>query len=329
MTHPSSESRRIRIPALRRAALALFLSALAALPAPAQRIMEWNVENLFDTRHDSLKSDTEFTPDGTYRWTRGRYWHKLDNIARTIAAVAEYSGWPMMVGLCEVENDTVLRDLTQRSPLRTAEYGYVHFEGPDLRGIDVALLYRPSEFSPVSSAPVRVPSAVHGLRPTRDILHVCGRCVASGRTLHVFVVHFPSRAGDSRAADENRMLAATTLCGALDSLQGADVMVMGDFNASPGDRIFGPILGRLESLLPQDKALRKAGGTYCFRRQWEFLDHILVSPGLAPSVRGRACVADYPFLLTEDGMPWRTFLGPRYGGGFSDHLPLYVDLRLR
>ena len=82
--------------------------------------MEWNVENLFDTRHDSLKEDRDFTPEGSYGWTRGRYWRKLDNIARTIAAVSERSGWPMLVGLCEVENDTVLHDLTKRSPLRLA-----------------------------------------------------------------------------------------------------------------------------------------------------------------------------------------------------------------
>lgn len=305
------------------------LAALLLLPlrdAVCQRIMEWNVENLFDTRHDSLKEDRDFTPEGSYGWTRGRYWRKLDNIARTIAAVSERSGWPMLVGLCEVENDTVLHDLTKRSPLRLAGYEHIHFEGPDVRGIDVALLYRKEDFQPIASRAIRVPSAVNGFRPTRDILHVRGRCVTSSVELNVFVVHFPSRAGGALSSP-HRMLAARTLCEAIDSVGGRNVIVMGDFNASGNDPIFRPIYERVRSVVPQGrKALRKERGTYCYQGVWEFIDHILVSPDLSACVDGTAHVAGYPFLLTENGIPFRTFRGPAYGGGYSDHLPLYMDL---
>ena len=129
---------------LRRPFLFLLFLNLSSLSLWSQRIMWYNVENVFDTRHDSLKNDFDFLPEGDYHWTPWRYWRKLDNISRVIAAVAEQDGWPMLVGMCEVENDTVLRDLTLRSSLRTAKYRYVHHEGPDLRGVDVALLYQPA-----------------------------------------------------------------------------------------------------------------------------------------------------------------------------------------
>lgn len=307
-----------------------WLMAFLALPVEveAQKIMWYNVENVFDTQHDTLKNDFDFLPEGSYHWTPWRYWRKLDNISRVIAAVAEQGGWPMMVGMCEVENDTVLRDLTLRSPLRAAKYRYVHSEGPDLRGVDCCLLYQPTLFRLQGSEAIRVPSAEHGLRPTRDILHVWGCLTRTDSLLHVFVLHFPSRTGDNRSSMRNRMLAAETLCAALDQLQGQRVLVMGDFNAEPGDPIFRSILQHLVSLIPQKrKELKKAQGTYCYQGLWGFIDHILVSPSMRDYCEPRAHVAKFPFLLTEKGVPWRTFQGPVYKGGYSDHLPLYVEIK--
>lgn len=308
--------------------LLLFLHALLlSFPADAQKVMWYNVENVFDTRHDTLKNDRDFLPDGTYHWTPRRYWRKLDNISRVIAAVAELDGWPMLVGMCEVENDTVLRDLTTRSPLRAARYRYVHSEGPDLRGVDCCLLYQPALFRVQGSEAIRVPSARNGLRPTRDILHVWGNVIRTDSLLHVFVLHFPSRAGDSKSSTQNRMLAAETLCAALDKLRGQRILVMGDFNAEPGDPVFRPIQQRLVSLIPQSrKELKKAQGTYFYQGLWGYIDHILVSPSMQEFCEPRAHVAMFPFLLTEKGVPWRTFQGPVYRGGYSDHLPLYVRI---
>jgi len=312
----------------------MFRSLLSAalisfcIGAEAQRIVWWNVENLFDCQHDSLKEDQQFLPDGEYHWTKGRYWKKLDNLSRTIAAIAgEDDSWPMIVGLCEVENDTCLRDLTRRSPLRIARYAYIHEEGPDVRGIDVAMLYDSIQFRPSGHIAIRIPSVQNGYRPTRDILHVWGTCPSLPDTLHIIIVHLPSRAGSGQKGEAHRRLAVATLCNLLDDLQGRSVLLMGDFNAEPTDRIFRDIREHLTSLMPQSRReLRREQGTYYFRRLWGFLDHILVSQSLLPFMESHAKVGRFPFLLTEKGTPWRTFQGPIYKGGFSDHLPIWVDL---
>lgn len=295
--------------------------------ARAQRIVWWNVENLFDCRHDSLKEDLEFLPESEHHWTNGRYWKKLDNLSRTIAAIADEDDWPMVIGMCEVENDTVLHDLTRRSPLRIAHYAYIHEEGPDVRGVDVAMLYDSIQFRPLGHEAIRIPSAEHGFRPTRDILHVWGLCRTLPDTLHIVLVHLPSRASSGQKGEAHRRLAVETLCGLLDDLAGKSVLLMGDFNAEPNDVIFRNIEGRVTSLMPQKrKELRRAQGTYYFRRLWGFLDHILVSQHLLPAVESRITVGRFPFLLTEKGTPWRTYQGPIYKGGYSDHLPIWVNL---
>lgn len=235
-----------------RTILLFVLLLLSASQAAGQRVMWWNVENLFDCRHDSLKDDLEFLPESSRHWTRSRYWHKLDNVARTLAAASKGEEWPMLVGLGEVENDSVLHDLTRRSPLRLARYAYVHHEGPDLRGIDCALLYQPEQFHLLGSRAVRVPSERHGLRPTRDLLH-CWGVLPGGDSLHVICVHFPSRAGGTRQSGLHRKLAAEALCGLLDSLSGQQVIVMGDFNAGADDPALRPIAQRLVSLTPSGR----------------------------------------------------------------------------
>lgn len=312
---------------MKHSALFLLILTCLCLTARAQRVVWWNVENVFDCQHDSLKDDYEFLPEGTYHWTKSRYWKKLDNLSRTIAAIAGDDGWPMIVGMCEVENDTVLRDLTRRSPLRLARYSYVHEEGPDKRGVDVAMLYDSLQFQLLGHKAIRIPSLEHGFSPTRDILHAWGRCPTLPDTLHIIIVHLPSRAGSGRKGEMHRRLAVTTLCNLLDDLKGKCVMLMGDFNAEPTDKIFRSIKERLTSLMPQSrKELRQAKGTYYFRKMWGFIDHIIISPNMLHHVKGSVTVGRFPFLLTEKGTPWRTFQGPVYKGGISDHLPIWVDL---
>lgn len=313
--------------------LALFLlAALLHCPPPVcgQRLtfMTWNVENLFDCRDDSLRRDEAFLPDGEHRWTPHRYWRKLDQLARTIAAVEPQDGWPALVALMEVENDSVLHDLTRHSPLRRAAYAYLVTESPDERGIDVGLLYQPSAFRLVRHRSVRVPSVENGFSPTRDILHAVG-ILPSGDTLHVLAVHLPSRAGGSARSARHRELASATLRSVADSLGQGKVVVMGDFNTEPSDPLFRQFSPSLVTLMPVRRAeLRRPQGTYVFRRQWSFLDHILVSPSLHPHVVSPATVARFPFLQDKDGFPFRTYRGPAYMGGVSDHLPLYVQVEL-
>ena len=154
------------------------------------RVVSWNVENLFDIHHDSLKNDREFLPDALRHWNYTRYKKKLTDMARVITAVGEWEP-PALVGLCEVENDTVLRDLTRRSPLKELNYRYVMTDSPDLRGIDVALLYQRDLFKLLSFRSVSIPP-LKQFRPTRDLLHVSG-LLLTGDTLDVFVCHLPSR----------------------------------------------------------------------------------------------------------------------------------------
>ena len=323
------------------------LASLPSLPSPTSpsrpssrpfRVLSWNVENLFDTRDDSLFNDEEFLPEGERHWTPYRYWQKMTEVARVVVALEDDGGLPDIIGLCEVENDSVVTALTRRSPLRQLQYSYVMTASEDVRGIDVALLYHPAAFRLLEHRSIRVPSREQGLRPTRDILYAKGLVLAAEGvdTLHVFVVHLPSRAG-GKAGDKNRRLAAQTLWAAVDSVNAhaaahaphpvashaPHIIVMGDFNAARRDRIFK----RAPLLLTDDT---HAPGTYCYRGYWQWIDHILVSPSVQTA--GPARPVTLPWLLEENHtyggvMPRRTYRGPTYHGGVSDHLPVLLELQ--
>lgn len=306
------------------------------------RLMAYNVENAFDTRHDSLKQDEEFLPESDKRWTVYRYWKKLNALSKVIAAVGQ-ERIPDVVTLCEVENDSVVFDLTRRSALRALGYRYVMTDSPDERGIDVALLYQPGAFRLLSVNRFRLNAlwsspAPYPYKPTRDILYVRGK-VLSGDTLHLLVCHLPSKAGATRLTDRHRDFAARCLRQICDSIlhcsPKARIVVSGDFNATPDDVLFrrwfsGSRSGGMR-LLPSraPNNSRRVRGTYNYQGNWSTLDHLLVSSSV--SVRSGVHIADFPFLLEPDrgrgGLRlFRTYLGPRYLGGYSDHLPLYVDL---
>lgn len=312
--------------------------------------VELNCENLFDCRHDSLKNDTEFLPDGSYHWTRTRYWRKLNRVGQTIIACGEKQGgvlqgrelkdvdyvkgrsWqlPDMVALCEVENDSVLYDLTRRSLLRNARYEYVMTNSPDERGIDVALVYSPFSFRLINSHSVRV-EPIRNMRPTRDILYASG-IIASGDTLHVVVAHLPSRRGGERQSRPFRMAAASKVAEVIDSIynnvsKDAKIIIAGDFNdysQSASVRLL--CSSRMKDISAKATGHNGAKGTYRYQGEWGSLDHILVSESLVASV-ANCYIYDAPFLIEPDDKyggvkPRRNYLGPRYLNGFSDHLPL-------
>ena len=301
-------------------------------------LVELNCENLFDTIHDSLKNDYDFLPDGLYRWTRSRYWKKLNAIGKVIIGCGdEAGGWllPDLVALVEVENDSVLTDLTRRSLLRSARYEYVMTCSPDERGVDVALLYSPFSFSLIESRSLRV-EPPGGLRPTRDILYATGRII-NGDTLHVFVVHAPSRAQGEAPTRRYRMKVAERLTEVADSITtlngNARIIVAGDFN----DYLKSESIRYISrhGLIPVSKDARGkngARGTYCYRGDWRSLDHIFVSASMHRQLIG-CHIYDAPYLLEADeqyggSKPARTFLGPRYLGGTSDHLPLVARFNI-
>lgn len=337
----------------------LFLLALllcGTLRAAAQerrfRIMEWNVENLFDTIPSPDHDDAEFTPQGSHAWNTGRYFHKLSAQSRTIAGVGD-DAFPELVALIEVENDSVVANLVRRSRLWRAGYDYIITHSPDVRGINVALLYMPHRFRPVSTDTIRIQPPAPDVRPTRDVLHVAGR-LTSGDTLDVMVVHLPSRKGGNVAVDYRASVAAAVRHFADSLMLRRDrpmVVVTGDFNAWWPDACMSGALGLK---LPTDscpagrdlyllsRGLRAAhgiSGTYKFRGEWNQLDHFVVNGRMLSDSAGsslltgpgRCCIADLPFLLLdaddeEKVRPFRTYIGPYYQGGISDHLPLVLDL---
>ncbi|HHT33434.1 MAG TPA: hypothetical protein GX018_00200 [Bacteroidales bacterium] len=327
------------------------LSATTLMSQQPFRVMFYNVENLFDTRNDTLKEDEQFLPDGFMHWTPYKYWEKLRNITRVITAVGGmYS--PAVVGLCEVENDSVLTDLTLRSPLRVQGYRYIVTDSPDERGIDVALLYQPHQFRLLDASEYRISFRHPERRPTRNILHAVGT-VVSGDTLDLFVCHFPSRSEGQQETEPARIDAASLLrekCDSIISLREyPHILIMGDFNDHPDDKSLSRVLGalRADASPERDKLYnlfhgdRKNGatGTYKYRGRWEILDQFIVSgnlmmPGSRIRIGGDSAeIFRAPFLLEEDeryyGLkPYRTNLGPRYLGGFSDHLPIRMELMI-
>ena len=302
------------------------------------RILFWNVENLFDTKDDPRKNDNEFLPDATRHWNHFRYRDKLKNLAKgIIASGKEYV--PDLVGLCEVENDSCLYDLIRYSPLREADYRFVMTDSPDQRGIDVALLYQRGSFKLLQHQSIRIPYKQWKKGPTRDILHVVGK-VVSGDTLDVVVCHMPSRSGGQAKSEPYRLLTTQMLKQAVDSLmlvrKNPSVVVMGDFNDYPTNKSMKRLCsdGRLRNLMKGKK-----DGTYRYRGEWGILDQFLVSGSLLKrrgSIRTSAKDAQilrHDFLLEEDDKyggdkPFCTYNGMKYLGGFSDHLPIVLDLRL-
>ena len=316
------------------------------------RIMFYNVENLFDPLVDSLNRDEEFTPGGERRWTNKRMYDKINKIYKVIMAVGEYDP-PAIIGLSEIENLRVLQKLIYETPLKNYGYRIVHHESPDRRGIDVALLYRADLFRPFSDSAIALTFADDTSYRTRDILYVKG--LAMGREmLHIFVNHWPSRYGGYMNTVSRRNDAATLLRRQVDSLTAAlaspAIIIMGDFNDDPTDESMTKVLQAKKPQQPFDPAAlynlmlvpdpEWPYGSLKYRESWNHFDQLVVSGILlADSLpthikQQRAHVFHADFLLEPDATylgykPYRTYLGFRYRGGFSDHLPVYFDLLIR
>ena len=303
------------------------------------RVVFYNVENLFDFKKDTLAKDDEFLPEGLYAWTPGKFFNKLQSISKVILSTG---GWepPEIIGLAEVENQSVMNLLATRFPLAPFGYKVVHFESPDVRGIDVALLFRPDKFSLVYSAPLTVILAEEPLFVTRDILYIKG-VVLNKDTLHLFVNHWPSKLGGEKISAPHRRAAAQRLKRATDSLltlnPAARILVMGDLNDGPSSPVVQSLIEKrgLSLNLMATPLQKRDKGSYKFQGKWSTIDQFIVSSALIQNnglhVKDGACIFAASFLLVPDESfggekPFRSFLGPRYNGGYSDHLPVYVDL---
>ncbi len=301
-------------------------TGMAAEKQDTLRVMFWNVENLFDW-HDggASESDAEFSAGGPRHWTARRFFAKCNAIAKTVFYLAGQEGaLPDVIGLAEVENRFVLRKLLTETLLRKADYAIVHYDSPDPRGIDVALLYRASKLDTLRTFPVRVPGV-----ETREMLVAQLRTKPAGDSLAVIVCHHPSKYGGA-AADPKRAAAVGRLAALSDSLRAcgwARQVAIGDFNDTPDAPLYRPLLQYYVNLA---KPLAERGeGSIRFQGCWELIDQCFVSPQLAPDAEYRIC--HIPFLTAHDSAyagekPLRTYSGPRYLGGVSDHCPVWLRM---
>lgn len=290
-------------------------------------IVFWNLENFFDfVDGGTSDSDAEFSAAGARRWSKRRFYAKCGCIAKTLFYIAdEAGGMPDIVCFAEVENAFVLRSLLSTTNLKKYDYETVHYDSPDPRGIDVALLYRKDRLEALETAPAAIPGVV-----TRDILYA-GLRTPEGDSLAVLVNHHPSKFG-GKAADPRRRAAVRRMASLADSLSAAgwsSIVSLGDFNDTPDSDIYGPLEGRCINL--SAPAAARGEGTIRFNGRWELIDQCFVSPGLAAKADFRIC--RIPFLTTRDSAhsgekPLRTYQGPRYLGGVSDHYPILVHIRM-
>ena len=314
------------------------------------RIMFYNVENLFDTKNDSLKDDDEFLPEGLRRWNQTRYNKKLNSLFRTIVSAGEWSP-PEIIGLAEIENRKVLEDLINNTYLSNYSYGIVHEDSPDLRGIDVAMIFRNDQVRILDHKSFIPESYEKENFFSRSVLYV--KCIILRDTINVFINHWPSKLGGTLANERMRSDIAKMVKNKADSVNlrrkgEAKIIIMGDFNSAWTDDEMAIIVskegeeqlsnGSLVNL--SENIAKKGKGSYRFQGIWEMFDQIIVSDflincksGLFTDVEDFS-VYDADFLLKNDSKypgrtPFSTFLGYRYQGGYSDHLPVILKLRVK
>jgi endonuclease/exonuclease/phosphatase family metal-dependent hydrolase len=335
--------------------ISLLLMLLVAIPASGQKkptstdktvfIAWWNLENLFDTIDDDYSGDDEFTPVGKKRWTEERLDAKLANLAQAIRSMNNGDG-PDVLGFCEVEHQNVIDRLLAKH-LKDNRYKILYRESPDERGIDVAMIYK----SPVTVSAKAFHEVVMQGRPTREIIEA--ETNVYGNKLTLLLNHWPSRLGGKETSEPRRLMAAKVARQVIDSLlardSNADILLMGDFNDEPTDKSLTDVLqatGNLSDAAAKNSSklfnamadFKKQGrGTFKYRREWDMIDQFVLSHGLVaekPLVWDAASVAIYdpPFLhddrKSRTDAPKPTFSGNKYIGGYSDHFPIVMKLKI-
>ncbi len=316
--------------------------------AKAACIGFYNIENLYDTEDDSLTVDEEFLPTGKKNYTQELYKDKLGHLSEVISRLGKEltPDGVAILGLCEVENRRVIEDLIKQPKLSDKNWGIVHYNSPDARGVDVAMIYQTKYFTPIFSKPIRMHHKTEkGFeRKTRDILYVKG--LLDGDTIHVMVNHWPSRRGGQAASAPYRDNCASVCRAVSDSLMAqnpdAKIFIMGDLNDDPNSPSLKDILKAKEKkedvkkgelYNPMYKFFKAGIGTLAYDDAWNLFDNIVVSYGtLRENAEGyryyKARVFNEPFLQQQSGAfknyPLRTFVGDTYAGGYSDHFPVYI-----
>lgn len=309
---------------------------LSSISAEPLRVVSYNVENLFHPKHDTIitnegvngltneriieKDDYEWTQEGERHWSYSRYWRKVENIARVLTNIGEWQGVDI-VGLQEVENALCMRRLCRTMGVN--KYDFVHYESPDPRGIDVALMYKKERVDTLRTQAISISQL-----PTRDILYV--EALADKKdTLHLFVCHLPSQRGGKAESEWKRKAAKEVLQKAIDSVyvvnSDAKIVVMGDMNSEPKD----DLKGVRNKALPSLEGKRK--GTHKYQGRWTFLDQFYISPAIDSISTMKIYDAEWIMETDEKYMglkPKRTYNGWKYQNGYSDHLPIVLDIEL-
>ena len=293
-------------------------------------IMFWNLENFFDWKDQGTgESDSEFSSRGSRSWTKSRFYSKCNAVSKSVFWVSDkYGRMPDMFGVCEIENKGVLKRLLSSTILRKYDYDIIHFDSKDRRGIDVAILYRKSTFQLLSTS-LKTP-VYNGVEiSTRDMLHAQMRCISSGDTLDFIVCHHPSKYGGSKLSQGRRYSAMESLFELCDSIGPTKQIIMGDFNDIPSAEQFDKLTGKL--INKAENFSIKGEGTIRYNGKWDMIDMFMVSPSLD------ACttmdISYIPFLMVYDKSypgekPLRTYSGPKYLGGVSDHCPIILKILL-
>lgn len=303
----------------------------------SMRIMFYNVENFFDTFHDSLSEDSEFLPDGVMKWNLNRYYRKLESLYKTITASGDWEP-PALVALCEIENRKVLKDLTEKTYLSKSDYNIIHEDSPDRRGIDVCLIYRRSKVRILTSK-YWIPDNISYF-DTRSVLYA--KLLIGQDTVHLVVNHWPSKRGGALNGFDKRYGIVLMIREKLDSIslshkRNAQIVLMGDFNCTPGEDILKELVkgsGSTDPLINLADSLEDKGyGTYRYKGSWEMIDQVIISVNLRPRIRSMV-IFKPDFLMQKDDhypglSPFPTYKGFQYKGGYSDHLPVLIDLKVR
>jgi predicted extracellular nuclease len=302
----------------------------------------YNLENLFDTKNDLNVLDDDFTPSGKKHWSYRRYKNKIKKIANVISLLGNKKSFftPAIVGVAEVENKKVLEDLLQNKSLKNEHYGIVHYNSPDERGMDVALLYKKELFELISSEvfPLYLSNNYGERDYTRDILLVKGNL--NGELIYILVNHWPSRRNGNYKAEDKRIKAAELVLQILDKInnetKNAKIIIMGDFNDNPTNKSVINYLVHPNFYNPMESLFSKGKGSLIHKNNWYLFDQIIFSKNFMnvnPNKHSLkyAEVFDQHFLKEWNGRfkgnPFRTYIGKRYHGGYSDHFPVYVYLK--
>lgn len=312
----------------------------------------YNFENLFDTEEDpNNPGDDEFMPGGKKNWNPLYYQEKLGHLAQVVSELAQdiTPDGLAILGTAEVENKKVLEDFVKQEAIKDRNYQIVHYDSPDHRGIDVALLYQPKYFTLISSEPVSMkdaPDNENGPFLTRDILHVKG--ILDGDTVHILVNHWPSRSGGESATAHLRAYAAGQNLAVIEKIkkteQNPKVIIMGDLNDDPNSPSIKKVLKASVQkektapngfFNPMNEFFQKGIGTLAWRDSWNLFDQIILSVAFIQESNSgyhfyQAKVFNKKYLTQTTGQyqgyPFRTFVGDTYVGGYSDHFPVYIVL---